>query len=105
MISLPACVLNIIFCLFIFINLFIESVLIDFWYLHISEFNEAYTAFSILTYDCLDPAEDAFNEGHQQFKKKVTELEQRLSLIVKNALQESQSPEAYFKVRELHWIE
>lgn len=63
-----------------------------------SEFNEAYTAFSILTYDCLDPAEDAFNEAHQQFKKKVTELEQRLSLIVKNALQETQSPEAYFKV-------
>lgn len=64
----------------------------------ISEFNEAYTAFSIRTYDCLDPAEGAFDEGHLQFRCKVTELEQRLSLIVKHALQESQSPEAYFKV-------
>ncbi|XP_042858403.1 dynein beta chain, ciliary-like [Penaeus japonicus] len=66
-----------------------------------SEFNEAYTAFSIRTYDCLDPAEADFDESHRQFKKKVTELEQRLSLIVNHALQESQSPEAYFKVVEL----
>ncbi|KAK4326143.1 hypothetical protein Pmani_003308 [Petrolisthes manimaculis] len=66
-----------------------------------SEFNEAYTAFSIRTYDCLDPAEELFDEGHLQFRCKVTELEQRLSLIVKHALQESQSPEAYFKVVEL----
>ncbi|KAG7159120.1 Dynein beta chain, ciliary-like 3 [Homarus americanus] len=68
-----------------------------------SEFNEAYTAFSIRTYDCLDPAEDAFDEGHQQFKRKVTELEQRLSLIVKHALQESQSPESYFKELFEQW--
>ncbi|KAK7067108.1 hypothetical protein SK128_011278 [Halocaridina rubra] len=65
-----------------------------------SEFNEAYTAFSINTYDCLDPAETEFTEGHRQFKMKVTELEQRLSLIVRHALQESQSPEAYFKPRQ-----
>ncbi|XP_069187119.1 dynein beta chain, ciliary-like [Procambarus clarkii] len=64
-----------------------------------SEFNEAYTAFSIRTYDCLDPAENAFEEGHHQFRIKVAELEQRLSLIVKHALQESQSAESFFKVR------
>ncbi|XP_076032505.1 dynein beta chain, ciliary-like [Oratosquilla oratoria] len=66
-----------------------------------SEFNEAYTAFSIGTYDCLNPAELEFDHGHDVFRAKVTELEQRLSLIVSHALQESLTAESFFKVIEL----
>ena len=61
-----------------------------------------YTAFSSKKYDCLDPEEKEFAASLNEFKNKVTELEQRLSLIIGHALQESQSPEGFFKVRKFN---
>ncbi|KAB7494342.1 Dynein beta chain, flagellar outer arm [Armadillidium nasatum] len=62
-----------------------------------SEFNESYTAFSIATYDCLDPEELQFIEGYKQFCNKLKKLEQRLSLVVSQALKKTQTPESFFK--------
>ena len=63
-----------------------------------SEFNEAYSAFSISTYDCLDPDELEFVVGDRQFSIKVQELEQRMSLIVEAAFANTTTPLAFLTV-------
>jgi len=66
-----------------------------------SEFNEAYSAFSIRTYDCLDPEETEFVIDHREFAMKVKQLEQRMSLIVEQAFKDATTPAAFLTVRFL----
>ncbi|KAF2364047.1 Dynein heavy chain domain-1, partial [Trinorchestia longiramus] len=66
-----------------------------------SEFNEAYSAFSIRTYDCLDPDELEFVCDHREFTLKVRELEQRMSLIVEQAFNDTATPTAFLTVVQL----
>lgn len=49
----------------------------------------------------MDPEEPEFRDGYKKFGKKVRQLEQRLSLVLHHALQNSQSPQAFYKVVEL----
>ena len=67
-----------------------------------SEFNEAYSAFSIRTYDVLDPEEAAFGAGFRAWKARVRGLEERLGLVVEAALGAALTPGHFVKVADAY---
>ena len=54
----------------------------------LSEFKQLYSVFTIRTYDCLDPNEDAFLKDYEDFNNGIITLDRKLGSTLSRALED-----------------